>query len=410
MIEILESLRLLRRHVEGRTYGGADHRQFLRAERVVPDTPEIEQFHQRTVFGAAQKNVVWLDVAVHDLQSVRLAEADGELRKDANHALGADEFLALHQAAQLFALEVLHHHREALVFGFLEGENFNDVIVGKSSAELKFALEALERDVVHRDLGMEDLDRDAALFVAVECLVDAPHPAVGDLAADLITIATHVRPDAQILGVTVDRNVSRGAQACAINRAEPRFEREESLALRASFHSLARCFGRNFGRYRSGGDGCRGRNRGRVPNDAVTERTFAELSAPKKGVEQHRRQLHETAAARAVRRVRDGNLAPTVHRLVTTPGQAGQIGQQRRATAALAGDVRLELMNLRERTLLLARELFLELQELELIVADPGARLIAQDDHLSELVITVALQAPQLVELTLGSLRFPFVA
>ncbi len=43
--------------------------------------------------------------------------------------------LALEEHAQLFALEVLHDQGEAAVFGLLEGEDLDDVVVGRAALQ-----------------------------------------------------------------------------------------------------------------------------------------------------------------------------------------------------------------------------------------------------------------------------------
>jgi hypothetical protein len=88
------------------------------------------------------------------------------------------------------------------VAGPLEVEHVDDVVVRQVRADLVLALEALERDVVLRDVVVQDLHRDARVGLLVDAFVDAPHAAVGDDAADLVAVA-EPRPDARVVLVEV---------------------------------------------------------------------------------------------------------------------------------------------------------------------------------------------------------------
>ena len=83
---------------------------------------------------------------------------------------------------------------------------------GSERADLVLALEALERDLVLRDVLVEHLHRDARVGLLVDALVDAAHAAVGDDAADLVAPA-EARADARVVGRGRDGRHARGGEA-----------------------------------------------------------------------------------------------------------------------------------------------------------------------------------------------------
>ena len=127
----------------------------------------------------------------------------------ADEALGREHLLALEDEAELLAVEELHdqepRRRDHVA---LEVEHLDDVLVRQERADLVLALEALERDLVLRDVLVEHLHRDARVGLLVDPLVDAAHAAVGDHAADLVAPA-EARPDARVVRRRRDRRHAR---------------------------------------------------------------------------------------------------------------------------------------------------------------------------------------------------------
>jgi hypothetical protein len=98
---------------------------------------------------------------VNEAPRVGFIEADRDLRYHANEALGREHLLALEDVAKLLPVEEFHHQdprlRDQVV---LEAQNFDDVFVRERRVDLVFAPEALQRDVVLRDVLVEHLHRD----------------------------------------------------------------------------------------------------------------------------------------------------------------------------------------------------------------------------------------------------------
>ena len=136
--------------------------------------PEIEHL-QRTV--ASEEQILRLDVAMHDVSIVRRLESGQRLVHQRQH-LSVLQLAALAYASlfECLALEQLHHQKRDAIFG-------QAVVIGRYGAAVPdlvggvaFTHEALSRVVVRRDLGVQDLDRDA-LGVAVSRCVNRRHAA-----------------------------------------------------------------------------------------------------------------------------------------------------------------------------------------------------------------------------------------
>ena len=140
-----------------------------------------------------RKRLSGLRVAVDEPLPVRGVEPDGDLTQHAHDAFGRKAFFALDERAKLFALEILHDERVALVVRLLEVPHVDDVLVRQELGDFVLALEPFDGDRVARHVGVEHLDGDPRLVLHVERLVDAPHAAVGHDAPNLVAHAKHRR-------------------------------------------------------------------------------------------------------------------------------------------------------------------------------------------------------------------------
>jgi hypothetical protein len=109
------------------------------------------------------------------------------------------------------------------------------VIVRELARDLELALEPLEADFILRDVGMQDLHRDAGLVLLVDPFVHATHAAVGDDAADLVAIA-QLGAEPRVVVRRGDRYEARELQRAPVRRAEPRVIGEDAHAGRAALH------------------------------------------------------------------------------------------------------------------------------------------------------------------------------
>ena len=232
----LEALRLLRSHVVRAADRRPEHRQLLAVVPGVLDAPEVEQLDDVSLAGAAEEEIVRLEVAVDEPARVRFVETDRDLRDHANQSLGGKNLLALEDVAQLLAVEKLHHEDPRLRHHVvLEAEDLDDVLVGERSVDLVLAPEALQRDVVLRDVLVEHLHGDSGIALLVDPLVDAAHAAVSDDPPQLVTPA-EASADAHIVGRRGRRRHARGGEGGSIRRAKPCVVREDALARRAALH------------------------------------------------------------------------------------------------------------------------------------------------------------------------------
>ncbi len=90
-----------------------------------------------------------------------------------------EHLFALENVAKLLPIEKLHDQDPCVFDGIaLEIEHAHDVLVRQKSADLVFALEPLESDLVLGDVLVEDLYGDPRVRLLVDALIDATHTAV----------------------------------------------------------------------------------------------------------------------------------------------------------------------------------------------------------------------------------------
>jgi hypothetical protein len=92
----------------------------------------------------------------------------------------------------------------------LKVEHLDDVIVRKQRRDFELALETLDRNLITRDVGVQQLERNTTPLLHIERFVHAPHPAVRNDAPDLVAHRHH-RPDARIVA-RLNRNLRRAPQ------------------------------------------------------------------------------------------------------------------------------------------------------------------------------------------------------
>ena len=111
--------------------------------------------------------------------------------------------------------------------------------VRQLAAQQVLTLEPLHADVVHRDVRVKDLQRDASLLPRVESLVHAARAAVGDATEDAVPTLADRPSDPLVLLVGGRRHIGRRREPRSVNRAEPTVVGEESVAGRTCFQAVS---------------------------------------------------------------------------------------------------------------------------------------------------------------------------
>ncbi len=131
-----------------------------------------------------EQDVPGLDVPVHDVETVRVAERVRHLARDLNGILDRELALTRQPLAQGFLLDVGHDVVEKTVC-FAGVDEAQDVGVVESGQDSDLAQEALRTHAL-RQIRMQDFQRDLAGVLHVEGEVDRSHPAAADLRLDLV--------------------------------------------------------------------------------------------------------------------------------------------------------------------------------------------------------------------------------
>ena len=177
-----KALRLLGREVGG----GAHHRTGLGepVARAGARDAEVGDLH---VARSGQQHVAGLHVAVHDAVAVRERERGRDLGGDLGGLVRVDRRLGADEVAQRSAFDVLHHDevRAVLLAPVVDRD---DVGVVEVRGGLRLAAEALDERRLARVLGEQRLQRDRPVQQLVVREVDLGHPALRELALDLVAV------------------------------------------------------------------------------------------------------------------------------------------------------------------------------------------------------------------------------
>src|SRR5207245_2797628 len=131
-------------------------------------------------------NVLWLDVAVHYVAAVGVAQGVRHFLDDLYGLLARGLPLPLQSLAQRLALDVRHH----VVQGALGSAGVvqrQDVGVGEPRRDLDLAQEALGAER-RGDLGPQHLDRDRPAVLEILREIDRGHPTVADLPLQCVAV------------------------------------------------------------------------------------------------------------------------------------------------------------------------------------------------------------------------------
>ncbi len=168
---------------------------------------------------------------------MRRVQSDRNLTQQAHEPPRLQDAQPFDGRPELLAVEKLHCERERAVTGGLEIHDLHDVTVRELLGDLELTLEAFDGNVVPRDLGVKNLDRDVALPGEIERLVHAPHSAVGNDASYLITLAKQ-RADPRILIIRSNGHLRGAVELLPLDRAEAGVVRIKPSANATRFHGL----------------------------------------------------------------------------------------------------------------------------------------------------------------------------
>jgi hypothetical protein len=175
--------RLLGREVGGR----AEHLARL-GHLLLPGEAGDAEVADAQPVALVEQQVGRLDVAVDDARGVGGVEPGGRLAQPAQGALRLDLLAAAQHVGDRAAAHELHDHEGApVVLGDVVDRH--DVRVrGEAGGGARLALEALAGTLVLAEVLGEDLDGDGAVEQLVVGFPDTGHPAVRDVANDLVSI------------------------------------------------------------------------------------------------------------------------------------------------------------------------------------------------------------------------------
>jgi len=173
--------------------GGADHCGRLRhRRRGVGDRSGDPEVHHLDLAGIGQHHIGGLDVAVHDVVLVRVAQRVQHPNLVLEGALRLDRAALAQQVAQGVPLDQFHHdvgHRDAGGrVGSLPGVvDADDVRVVQAGSCLRLPLEAHLEGAVGGQIDAQPFDRDLAIQPQIAGSPDLGHAAASDDRLELVT-------------------------------------------------------------------------------------------------------------------------------------------------------------------------------------------------------------------------------
>jgi hypothetical protein len=193
-VDLVGRHHLLGRHVPGRAHDGGGPRDHLVpvGDRDLRDA-EVEHLHRGPARRARrQEQVRGLEVPVDHAQRVRLGHRLARLEHEA-HALGhGQRAAALEGLREILPLEVLHDHEGHARRQRPHVEHAGHVLAVDANRGARLAQEALHDLGVARDLGQEELERDALVELLVDRRHHHAHAALAEHAVDPVLAGDEV--------------------------------------------------------------------------------------------------------------------------------------------------------------------------------------------------------------------------
>ena len=198
MVQRVQALCLLWRHVVRGTYGGTHHSEFQCRVGLVLHGAEIEDLDDVAVSRLAEEHIVWLEIPVDQPPRMRRIETDSQLAQHSHESGWRKHRLALKGGTKLLTIQELHDQDVAAVARWPKVKDLDDVLVRKLCADGKLATESLHTDRIRCHVRVQDLQRNIPAPKRVERLVDTPHAPIGNHPSDLVALANEA-PETRIL-------------------------------------------------------------------------------------------------------------------------------------------------------------------------------------------------------------------
>jgi hypothetical protein len=131
-----------------------------------------------------RKNVLWLEIAMHEAGGAGRDQTPGDLDADAP-GLRLAHLTAIEQLPQRFALEQFDHHERVAIL-HADVEHFHDVRVIERGGDAGLAEEPLRREPIRRADGQHHLQRDLAIETRVGRAIHDAHATARDQAVDAV--------------------------------------------------------------------------------------------------------------------------------------------------------------------------------------------------------------------------------
>ena len=206
---------LLGRHVIRRAHqraiGGLHQRRGALGR--VEDLGEAEIEHLDVLIAAGSagdEDVLRLEIAVHDPDAVRFAEAGADLVGDEQRPARREAAFVFEQLREVAAGEVLHHQIDDTL-PHAEVEDGDRVGIGELRDRHRLAAKALGKVRVTAQIGAQQLDRDALADADVLGEVDRAHAARSEQAFDAEAIGDDLA-DERVLLARSDPRAARAAE------------------------------------------------------------------------------------------------------------------------------------------------------------------------------------------------------
>ena len=197
---------LLGRHVVWGAENLAVPRESVRAIGHLGDS-EIEYLDEVLVVAPAnQKNVLRLEVAVHDARVMGCAECQTDLAGDVYRSAFGETLHGVDGVDEVEALEALHHKIGRTVGERTEVVDVDDVFVADVGRAFSFAPEPREHFLVSDVLASEHFDREGLVEPRVGRSVNQAHPAFAEQSFNAVAVVDE-RAD-QGVGRSRDTRVS----------------------------------------------------------------------------------------------------------------------------------------------------------------------------------------------------------
>ncbi len=148
-----------------------------------------------------QHDVFRFEIAVEDLQSVRVLEPLADLNQQRDPLVDRQRAEAMLAHGQRLTREVRHHQIDAPFRRLAHAENGTHVRVLEPHGDDGLALEPLRRLLVPEQLGQQHLDGDLAVGFKVTREVDVRHPAFADPSVDAVAPAERLAGEAHVDGI-----------------------------------------------------------------------------------------------------------------------------------------------------------------------------------------------------------------